>query len=89
MVTGDNLETAKSIAFQAGILSKEDLTNKYSCITGEHFKKIIGGCVMVEDSDGHEREGIKNVHKFKKLCKEMKVLARATPIDKHILVTGL
>ena len=35
MVTGDNLETAKAIAREAGILTDEDMKNEYSCMTGE------------------------------------------------------
>jgi P-type E1-E2 ATPase len=35
MVTGDNIETAKSIAIEAGIVSKEDADNQYVCMTGE------------------------------------------------------
>ena len=43
MVTGDNLETAKAIAFEAGILTKYDLDLKFSCMEGDVFRNLCGG----------------------------------------------
>jgi P-type E1-E2 ATPase len=48
MVTGDNLETAKAIAWEAGILTKDDLdkdgnVKEFACMTGETFWDMCGG----------------------------------------------
>jgi len=37
MVTGDNIETARAIALNAGILKKEDLKLEFSCMLGSQF----------------------------------------------------
>lgn len=34
MVTGDNLDTAKAIALEAGILTAQDLEHEYACMEG-------------------------------------------------------
>ena len=43
MVSGDNLETAIAVAIKAGIISEEDCKQRYSCMTGEDFRKLVGG----------------------------------------------
>jgi len=35
MVTGDNLDTAKAIAIEAGILTAEEALVEYSCMEGK------------------------------------------------------
>jgi len=35
MVTGDNIDTARAIALNAGILTAKDLENEYACMTGQ------------------------------------------------------
>lgn len=35
MVTGDNLETAKAIAIEAGILDRKDADLQYACMEGK------------------------------------------------------
>lgn len=35
MVTGDNLDTAKAIGIEAGIVSREDVDGKYVCMEGK------------------------------------------------------
>ncbi len=39
MVTGDNLDTAKAIAIEAGILKKDQIGKKYSCMDGKTFRE--------------------------------------------------
>jgi len=34
MCTGDNIDTAKAISLNAGILEEDDIDNEYSCLTG-------------------------------------------------------
>jgi len=54
MVTGDNLDTARAIAVEAGIISEEDAYNrptKYGCIEGQDFRKLVK-LSQVRDDDG-------------------------------------
>jgi Ca2+ transporting ATPase len=100
MVTGDNLETAIAIAKEAGIIlagsdqvqggktSKAASSSRFRCMTGYEFRKHFGG-LKEEIVGGEKREVIANVHAFREIIKELRVLARSTPMDKYILVTGL
>jgi Ca2+ transporting ATPase len=38
---------------------------------------------------GEEKEVISNINAFRDIIKQLRVLARSTPMDKYILVTGL
>jgi len=92
MITGDDIDYAKSIAIKAGILKPEevDFRNKekykpYACMLGSDFENIVGG--MVENED--EKMVIKNSEKFNEIVKDLKVLARSHPGHKYLLVSGL
>jgi len=88
MVTGDNLDTAKAIAMNAGILSKKDVEQKYACMDGKTFREEVGG--LEEEKDGKKTvEKIKNEQKFIEIIGQLRVLARSSPQDKYMLVTGL
>lgn len=66
MVTGDNVDTAKAIALEAGILKKEDLGKKYAVMDGKTFRELCGGLVKIhtdKDSD-FLKEEIKNKDVF-------------------------
>ncbi|CDW82450.1 calcium-translocating p-type pmca-type family protein [Stylonychia lemnae] len=89
MVTGDNLETAKAIALEAGILRQEDQDDEYACLDGKMFREACGGMTKIETENGLIKEEIVNGEIFKKIAKRLKVLARSTPEDKYMLVTGL
>jgi magnesium-transporting ATPase (P-type) len=95
MVTGDNLETAIAIAKDAGIIlqGQDSKGNKaslsrYRCMTGADFRQMIGG-LSEEIINGERKEVIRNTQVFREIVKELRVLARSTPLDKYILVTGL
>lgn len=96
MVTGDNLDTAIAIAKEAGIIpsssdtakSGKPASSRFRCMTGVEFRKHFGG-LKEEIVGGEKREVIANVHAFREIIKELRVLARSTPMDKYILVTGL
>jgi P-type Ca2+ transporter type 2B len=82
MVTGDNIDTAVSIAKQCNILRLEDFDSSGvvlpgCAMTGPEFRK------QVTDSDG-----VFHQSKFDKIATYLKVLARSTPDDKHTLVSG-
>lgn len=99
MVTGDNLDTAIAIAKEAGIIpsasagegkatKNKSNSSRFRCMTGAEFRKHFGG-LREEMVGGVKREVINDVHAFRDIVKELRVLARSTPMDKYILVTGL
>ena len=92
MVTGDNLDTAKAIAIEAGILSAAEAQDDFTCMEGKQFREACGGLVRMEDlahESGRLKEEIGNKAKFRQIKDRLKVLARSLPEDKYMLVTGL
>jgi P-type E1-E2 ATPase len=57
-------------------------------MTGADFRQQIGG-LTEEIVNGERKEVIRNTQVFREIIKELRVLARSTPLDKYILVTGL
>ena len=49
MVTGDNLDTAKAIAIEAGLVSKEDAEKEGVCMEGKQFREMCNGLKKLED----------------------------------------
>ena len=86
MISGDNILTAKSVAIKAGIIMNEDAEQEYVCMTGEEFRNEVGGLTYAEDSD---KPIIEDIDRFKHIASKLRVMARATPEDKHTLVVGL
>lgn len=91
MVTGDNIDTAKAIALNAGILTLDEAKHDYAVMDGKTFREICGGLRKLEDPNntGKLKEEIGNKKVFRDVEKRLKVLARSTPEDKYMLVTGL
>ena len=89
MVTGDNIDTAKAIALEAGILRMDQANKKYACMDGKTFREACGGLRKVETGNDLLREEIVNMEAFREIAKNLQVLARSTPEDKYMLVTGL
>jgi Ca2+ transporting ATPase len=91
MVTGDNTETAMSIARNAGILAHDFELREGSnaVMEGKVFRQKVGGLVETQNKDGDKVMQVKNLDAFKEIEKELRVLARSSPEDKYILVTGL
>lgn len=89
MVTGDNLDTAKAIAIEAGILKKDQIGKKYACMDGKTFREACGGLRKVETQSGLLREEIVDQKTFREIAANLQVLARSSPEDKYMLVTGL
>ena len=93
MVTGDNLETAMAIARNAGILDDETAKGQFACMTGPDFKSKVGGVKKnPEDKDKpieEQREVIIKPQVFDMVTQDLRVMARSSPEDKYVLVTGL
>ena len=91
MVTGDNLDTARAIAINAGLLTAEEAKEEYACMEGQHFREICGGLKKIDDLNDRNllKEEIGNKKAFRDVEKKLKVMARSTPEDKYMLVTGL
>ncbi|XP_061400205.1 plasma membrane calcium-transporting ATPase 3-like [Musca vetustissima] len=75
MVTGDNINTARSIATKCGILKPGD---DFLILEGKEFNKRI------RDSNGNVQQ-----HLVDQVWPKLRVLARSSPTDKYILVKGI
>ena len=131
MVTGDNIQTAHSIAKECNIINQNcsllnepktdeekllnNLNNPPIEINGDVFYEIIGGiyCSTCNKNQGLctcpktyaeaeliskntnmpiqllKNDKIKNMENFKKITKNLKIMARSKPIHKYALVLGL
>jgi len=76
MVTGDNIQTARAIAKKCGIVMPEDPPS--AVMDGKTFRETV--C---------DRNGEINQEAFDKVWPSLRVLARSTPLDKHVLVSGI
>ena len=89
MVTGDNKETAQAIAKECGIIPN---SYKYEegdniVMTGLEFRTLVGEELVPKP--GSKDKVVEKLDVFTKIVKTLKVLARSSPQDKLILVTGL
>jgi Ca2+ transporting ATPase len=89
MVSGDNIDTATAVAIKAGIITEEESKHHNTCMTGEEFRRLVGEVRKEIDGEGKERVIIQNKEDFKAIIKNLRVLARAVPYDKYLLVVGL
>ena len=99
MVTGDNVETAKAVARECGIMRREPAhsMNEESeetqevVMEGEEFIRRVGGLKQRVDEDGNPVDGefvLRNPYEFDKFSEDLVVLARARPVDKQVLTVG-
>jgi len=60
-------------------------------MTGQEFRETCGGLKKLPDTNGSGllKEEIGNKQAFRNVVKRLRVLARSTPEDKYMLVTGL
>lgn len=75
MVTGDNLNTARSIATKCGIVKPNE---DFLILEGKEFNRRI------RDSTGEVQQ-----HLLDKVWPKLRVLARSSPTDKFTLVKGI
>ncbi|XP_074064992.1 plasma membrane calcium-transporting ATPase 4-like isoform X2 [Macrotis lagotis] len=75
MVTGDNINTTRTIAIKCGILSHHD---EYLCIERKDFNQVF-----------QNEKGEVQQEQLDKIWPRLRVLARSSPTDKHTLVKGV
>jgi len=89
MCSGDNIDTAIAISKNAGIVTEEQIAeSEYTCMTGKNFRIAVDGLKKVEE-EGKTRDVVGNMKKFREIKQHLRVLARSSPEDKYILVTGI
>jgi P-type Ca2+ transporter type 2B len=92
MCTGDNIDTAIAISKNAGIVTEEQIeASKYTAMTGKDFREAVGGLKQVDHPEkaGEKIDVVANMKEFRKIKEHLRVLARSSPEDKYILVTGI
>ena len=63
MVTGDNIDTARAISLEAGIITQDDLNDpelaEYLCMEGPVFREAVSGTVTIEKKlvDAKDKDG--------------------------------
>lgn len=87
MVTGDARATAVSIAKKCNLLKGEPRPGEV--MEGKEFREFVGGLVYDEDDTKKMFPRVKNLKNMTTVKEQLKVLARSSPDDKFILVTGL
>ncbi|XP_067422484.1 plasma membrane calcium-transporting ATPase 1-like [Emydura macquarii macquarii] len=75
MVTGDNINTARTIALKCGILHPGE---NFLCLEGKEFNRLI-----------HNEKGEIKQELLDKIWPTLRVLARSSPTDKYTLVKGI
>jgi Ca2+ transporting ATPase len=79
MVTGDNVETARSIALKCGITERDwNSSAKHLVMEGPEFRRLVF----------NERNEFQQAA-FDRIWPNLRVLARSSPTDKYWLVKGL
>jgi Ca2+ transporting ATPase len=58
-------------------------------MSGEEFRKTVGGMRKSLDSEGNYKMEIQNKKEFQQIANRLRVLGRSIPYDKHLLVVGL
>jgi len=99
MVTGDNITTAMAIGVNCNIIKQENVGDTKICMEGPEFAKVTGGlicktCNMLipfecKCAQKDRKEVVVNAKVFRDLMPTLRILARARPEDKYLLVTGL
>jgi Ca2+ transporting ATPase len=81
MLSGDHIETATAVARQAGIIGSEDRGKTYTVMHADQFDEMCGGL----DRNGQ----VGDIQTFRDIMQELRVLARARPIHKQMVIYGL
>jgi magnesium-transporting ATPase (P-type) len=90
LVSGDHFECCKRTAIHAGIVSHDQADEEGVCLTGEEFMASVGTWSQ-EWSAAQRRKYFKidDLDQFIKVIAPLRVLARATPEVKELLLAGI
>lgn len=75
MITGDNVNTARSIATKCGIIKPNQ---DFLILEGKELNRLI-----------RNENGVVDQQLFDKIWPKLRVVARASPTDKYVLVKGI
>ena len=92
MVTGGNQTSAKATAEDCGIIPHEDEpSSEYQCMSGAEFSEFVGGFTVQRRRPRSTKSiyTLGNPENFRKCYRDLKVLYRARPDDKFLLIIGL
>lgn len=94
MCTGDNLDTAVAISKNAGIVTAEQVEGEfgqYVASTGKDFREKVGQelITITDEKTNKSTQSVGNMKEFRNYYNHLRVLARSSPLDKRILVTGI
>lgn len=90
MITGDHLETALKVAIDAEIITEEESKLEGIFLTGTNFRKEIGDYQKVWNAEKEIYEIIiADKNRFTNVLKRLRIIARANPDDKMILISGI
>ena len=84
------MASAKAAALRSGILLPHEQSQPYAVMTGQEFRTTVGTIQRTHNPTTNEvEETIENLDVFADVADQLRVLARATPFDKAVLVCGL
>lgn len=88
MISGDSLETASKVAFNAGIITENQIAQDEVCMTGERLFEIIGKPHLNHENKWVYPDEMKNAIQSK-ISHKCRVLARCTPEHKFAFIIAL
>lgn len=77
------------MAIESSIVSESKAGEEFVCMTGAAFRTAVGGITEVEQQNGSKKLEFGDSRQFEKIMAKLKVLARAEPLDKLALVSGI
>ncbi len=89
MISGDSFQTAKTVAIEAGIITKEESENRLVCMTSEELRQQVGEPKEEVEADGRITYKYEKEENLAPILAKLKVLARSTPQDKFCIVEGI
>ena len=95
LCSGDHLQTAKAAACDAGIIDESEYAmtenpDQPIAMEASAFREAVGPIQEVEEGDeGVVSYRVRDQQEFNRLLRSLKVIGRALPSDKLLLVAGL